>query len=91
MTAVFRERHHVDGDFAGQTERYEISPHPVSGLFELGDPLIGEKKHHKPNAIFTETIDAAVHLIRTYNFSIRMRGNLTNQRNLIRAEEIQGL
>ena len=88
---VFRERFHEDGDFVGQTERYEVSPHPLSELYELGDPAVGKEAHHKKNAIFTETEEAALYLVRKYGFSIRMRGNLTNQRNLITAEEIQGL
>ena len=91
MTEVFRDRLHEDGDFAGQTERYEISPHPDTELFELGDPKVGKESHHKKNAIFTETLDAALYLVRNYGFSIRMRGNLTKQRNLISADEIQGL
>lgn len=88
---IYRERHHEAGDFAGQTERYEVSPHPETGLFELGDPAVGKESHHKKNAIFTETLDAALHLVRKYGFSLRMRGNLTNQRNLISANEIKGL
>ncbi len=91
MTLVFRNRLHDDGNLAGQTERYEISPHPDTGLFELGDPKVGKEAHHKKNAIFTETLDAALHLVRSYGFSIRMRGDLTKQRNLISADEIQGL
>jgi hypothetical protein len=88
---IFRERYHDSGDFVGQTERYEVSPHPVSGLFELGDPDVGIESHHKKNAIFTETLEAALYLIRTYGFSIRMRGDLTKQRNLISANELQGV
>ena len=88
---IYRERAHIDGDFAGQTERYEVSPHPVSGLYELGDPSIGAEAHHKKNAVFTETLEAALHLVRKYGFSLRMRGDLTQQRNLISASEIKGL
>ena len=87
---IYRDRHHNAGDFAGQTERFEVSPHPVSGLFELGDPTVGNESHHKKNAIFTETLDAALHLVRSHGFSLRMRGNLTKQRNLISASEIEG-
>ena len=91
MTQVFRNRLHGEGDYVGQTERYEISPHPDTGLFELGDPKVGKEAHHKKNAIFTETLEAAMYLVRSYGFSIRMRGDLTKQRNLISADEIQGL
>jgi hypothetical protein len=88
---IYRDRKHDSGSFAGQLERYKPDPHPRTGFFELGDPAVGRDAHHKKNAIFTETLDAAIHLIRTYGFSLRMRGNLTNQRNLISANEIEGL
>ncbi len=91
MTQIFRNRLHEDGNFAGQVERYVISPHPDTDLFELGDPKVGKEAHHKKIAIFTEIVEAALYLVRSYGFSIRMRGDLTQQRNLISADEIQGL
>jgi hypothetical protein len=71
-------------------ERY-LPDSSAEGFFELGDPLVGGEKHHQKNAVFTKTIEAAVHLIRAHGFSLRMRGNLTGQRNLISAQEIEGL
>jgi hypothetical protein len=61
------------------------------GFYALGDPALGLEKHHKKNAFFAESIETALHLVRTYGFSIRMRGDLTKQWNLIRRDEIQGL
>jgi hypothetical protein len=90
ITSPHRVRRHEDGEFRGQIEHYFPDPDD-RGLFELGDPSIGPEKHHKKNAIFTESIETALHLVRTYGFSIRMRGDLMRQRNLIRHEEIQGL
>jgi hypothetical protein len=85
---VFRDRLHKDGPFKGQTERYWPDPDD-RGLFELGDPKVGDKKHHKPNAIFVENELAAVRLVRAYGFSLRMKGELTGQRNLISADRIK--
>lgn len=91
MTIIYRNRMHNEGDHAGKIERFELSPHPESGLFELGDPKVGKAAHHKKNAIFTQTEEAALRLVRLYGFSIRMRGDLTKQRNLISANEIEGI
>ncbi len=91
MTTIYRNRLHDEGDHAGKVERYELSPHPESGLFELGDPKVGKEAHHKKNAIFTATEATALHLVRRYGFSIRMRGDRTKQRNLISADEVEGL
>ena len=85
-----RVRSHDDGPFAGHLEHY-FPDADDRGFYELGDPKRGNEKHHKKNAIFVETIGMALHLVRTYGFSIRMRGNLTNQRNLISADEIECL
>ena len=88
--AVYRERDHKSGQFAGQVERYLPDP-DARGLFELADPKLGKDKHHKKNAIFASSESAALHLVRSYGFSLRMRGYLTGQRNLISASEIRGL
>jgi hypothetical protein len=85
---VFRERLHKTGALAGQVETY-WPDHDARGLYELGDPKVGKKCHHKPNAIFVENEQAAVRLVREYGFSLRMRGYLTGQRNLISAAEIK--
>ena len=61
------------------------------GLFELGDPKRGAEKHHRKNAVFVEEIEMAEHLVREYGFSLRMKGSLTGQRNLISASEIEGV
>ena len=85
MTA-YRNRQLDDG----QTERYIPDP-DASGMYELGDPKRGSEKHHKKNAIFVPTLEMALHLVREYGFSLRMRGEITGQRNLISAAEIEGL
>ena len=90
MTTPHRVRRHETGQFVGRLEHY-FPDADERGFYELGDPKIGPEKHHKKNAIFTESIEAALHLVRTYGFSIRMRGNLTNQRNLIGAADIECL
>jgi hypothetical protein len=89
-TTPHRVRRHSGGDFAGQLEHY-FPDADERGFHELGDPKRGPEKHHKPNAIFVESIEMALHLVRTYGFSLRMRGNLTNQRNLISADKIECL
>lgn len=62
-----------------------------NGMYELGDPSIGIESHHKKNAIFVHSIEMALHLVRTRGFSIRMRGDVTGQRNLISAAQIECL
>ena len=74
----------------GRVEIYTPS-RDADGLFELGDPRRGKEMHHKKNAIFVQTLDIALHLVREYEFSLRMKGDITGQRNLISAREIQGL
>ena len=90
MSSVYRERRHKSGRFKGQIERYLPDP-DTRGLYELADPKLGREKHHKKNAIWASTESAALHLVKTYGFSLRMRGYLTGQRNLISASEIEGL
>jgi hypothetical protein len=87
---VYRERHHKSGQWAGQVERY-LPDADARGLYELADPNLGEEKHHKKNAIFASSESVALHLVRKYGFSLRMRGYFTGQRNLISATEIKGL
>jgi hypothetical protein len=60
-------------------------------MWELADPSIGSEKHHQKNAIFVKELDTALHLVRQHGFSLRMTGKLTGQRNLISAQEIEGL
>ncbi|MEP3051668.1 MAG: hypothetical protein ABJP48_01635 [Erythrobacter sp.] len=81
-------RHRVLDD--GREETYTPSP-DGGGMFELGDPKRGSEKHHKKSAVFVETVDMAAHLVREYGFSLRMKGDLTGQRNLISASEIEGV
>ena len=85
-----RQRVHTAGEYAGRIEHYFPEP-DGDGFYELADPACGSEKHHKKNAIFVKEIDMALHLVRTYRFAIRMRGNLTDQRNLISADEIECL
>ena len=40
----------------------------------MADPRHGTKKHHRANAVFVRTIEAAVDLIERRGFSIRMEG-----------------
>ena len=89
-TTPHRVRQHTEGEFAGKVERY-FPDRDERGFYELGDPKRGQEKHHKANAIFVDTIEMALHLVRTYGFSLRMRGDLTNQRNLISADKIECL
>lgn len=85
-----RVRKHTTGLLAGTLE-YHFPDANSDGHYELVDPALGREMHQKKKAVYTNGITAALHLVRTYGFSIRMRGNLTGQRNLIRAEEIQDL
>ena len=86
----YRVRRHEDGPFAGRVEHY-FPDADERGLHVFGDPALGGEKHRAKNAFFTDNIQTALHLVRTYGFSIRMRGDLTKQWNLIRRDEIQGL
>ena len=87
---VYRDRLHKVGEFSGQTEMY-WPDHDGRGLFELADPFFGNEKHHKKNAIFVGSEEAAVSLVKKLGFHLRMRGSLTGQRNLISPEEIKDL
>ena len=91
---VYRDRKHTDGEFNGQTERYWPDP-DARGLYELGDPKVPKKpdgknqNQQKQHAIFVETQENAVRLVREYGFSLRMKGDLTGQRNLIKPDSIK--
>lgn len=85
-----RVRRHKSGAFEGRTEHY-FPDADENGFYELGDPKRGGEKHHKKNAIFVSSLEMALHLVRTYGFSMRMRGDLTKQRNLISPEEIRDI
>ena len=85
-----RVRVHRDGEHAGRLEHY-FPDSDEQGYYVVADPALGREKHHKKNAIITRSIAVALHLVRNYGFSIRMRGNLTNQWNLISRNQIQGL
>jgi hypothetical protein len=85
-----RPRRHDKGEFAGRTEHYFPDANE-EGFYVLADPKRGSEKHHQKNAIYIRDISFALHLVRTYGFAIRMRGDLTKQWNLIRAEEIEFL
>ncbi|WP_298466673.1 hypothetical protein [uncultured Erythrobacter sp.] len=74
----------------GRVEIYTPAP-DASNLLELGDPKRGSEMHHKKNAVFVGTLEMASYLIREYGFSLRMKGDLTGQRNLISAHEIEGV
>ena len=74
----------------GRLEHYFPDRH-ANGMYELADPARGSDKHHQKNAIFVADVGMAIHLVRQYGFAIRMRGNVTGQRNLISADEIQCL
>ena len=86
MTALHRVRVLDDG----RTEKY-FPDENSDGLFELGDPARGKEHHHQKNAIFVRDLDMAKYLMREYGFALRMRGEITNQRNLISASEVEGL
>lgn len=90
ITTPRRVRRHEDGEHAGKLEHY-FPDADADGFYRLADPAIGREKHHVDNAILTKNISVALHLVRTHGFSIRMRGNLTKQWNLIRHQEIQDL
>ncbi|WP_174278409.1 hypothetical protein [Sphingomonas bacterium] len=61
------------------------------GFYELSAPSIGSEAHHKKNTILVASIELALHLVREHGLSIRMNGNLTSQRNLISASQIECL
>ena len=74
----------------GRLEHY-FPEEDANGMYELGDPKRGSEQHHKKNAIFVGSIEMAWHLVREHGFSIRMTGNVTGQRNLISAQQIECL
>ena len=61
------------------------------GMYVLADPSYGSEMHHEKNAIRVRSIALAMHLVREHGFSIRMRGNVTRQWNLIAASKIECL
>ena len=90
ITTPHRVRKHEDGAHVGRLEHY-FPDADSEGFYRLADPALGPEKHHLKYAILTKNISVALHLVRVHGLSIRMRGNLTQQWNLIRREEIQGL
>nr|WP_295662623.1 hypothetical protein [Polymorphobacter sp.] len=90
ITTPHRVRRHENGEHAGMLEHY-FPDADEQGFYRLADPAIGSERHKLENAILTKNISVAIHLVREHGFSIRMRGNLTKQWNLIRREEIQDL
>ncbi|WP_140870263.1 hypothetical protein [Sphingomonas oligophenolica] len=82
--------HRVRRLASGALEHYFPDPDD-QGMYELGDPKKGAVKHHKVNSIFVGSIEMALYLVREYGFSIRMRGNISGQRNLISADKIEFL
>jgi hypothetical protein len=87
---IYRQRFHSEGPFAGQTEIYR----PVrnrDGKYVLGDPMAGETKHHKDEQIYEANESKALSLIKNGGCSIRMKGELTGQRNMITPDKIVGL
>ena len=87
---IYRERRHADGLHAGTTEIYR----PVrnrKGNYVLGDPAFGNSKHEKHNQVYEPVEAKALALDRNQRFSIRMKGELTGQLNMIIPENIVGL
>ena len=69
-------------------ERYEPAL-TRDGRFQLADPAYGSVKHHSKHAVYADTLDEALELVRSKGFSLWMRGADTNQRNLIAPSSIQ--
>ncbi len=56
--------------------------------YQLADPAFGAEKHHAKNAVYADTLEEAVKLVRQRGFLLWMRGQQTGQRNLISPEQI---
>ena len=56
------------------------------GLFRVADPSHGNEKHHRKNQISITEEEIADYVGR--GFHLRMRGEISGQRNMIRPEEI---
>ena len=69
------------------TGEYYFADRNKNGKFELGDPAHGRKKHHKKNRIEIYEIEEVVRLVAS-GFSLRMRGEMTNQWNMIAPKNI---
>lgn len=85
-----RVRRHDSGPFAGRLEHFFPEAN-ASGHYVLADPSIGREMHHVEHSIRLNNITEAVRLVVEKGYSIRMRGNLTGQWNLIRRDEIRDL
>ena len=85
--SFIRHRYHNAGRFSGQTETYRILQNR-EGMYLLGDPKFGARKHLKVHRVEVTTREEAARLVRR-GFSLWMKGDLTGQQNLISASRIQ--
>jgi hypothetical protein len=70
-----------------ETGEHYFARRNKNGKFELGDPALGREKHHTKNRIEVHAIEEVARLVRS-GFSLRMRGNITNQWNMITPSKI---
>lgn len=74
----------------GSTEIYE--PVMRNGLFVMADRAVHEKHNNKLNQFFVAEAEAVkARLERGDGVSLRMRGTVTGQQNLITANEVEVL
>ncbi|MSU90196.1 hypothetical protein GE300_11295 [Rhodobacteraceae bacterium 2CG4] len=66
-----------------------FEPHVFKdGFYRMADPAHGSTKHHAKDQIRVGTLEEVRNLLGK-GFSLRMRGKVTRQVNLIKPEEIE--
>lgn len=60
-----------------------------NGHYVLGDPKNGKVMHHAKFKVFASTLEEAVALVESRGFYLWMKGQTTNQTNLISPGEIE--
>jgi hypothetical protein len=82
-----RHRPHLEGVHSGKTE--VCSAHKYrAGQYVIADPSVGPNRHHSKHQLTISTAHE-VELNLKKGFMFRMKGNLSDQVNLISANKIE--
>lgn len=84
MPKLVRRRELPDG----RVEEYVPMPNKL-GLYTLADRAVDPQHNKAVNQFFVDSIEALVARVRKGGVSVRMRGSITGQPNLISAAEIE--
>ena len=87
---IQRVRHHRDGPHKGKDEVFDpkrLTRTVSKGLFQLAIKKTPYQLNHWENRVFAASLNEVADLVKL-GHSLWMTGNLTNQRNLISASQI---